>query len=47
MTTHPQRNSQVEVFNKMVKMYLTSFINEATLDWVILLPDLLLLHNTS
>jgi hypothetical protein len=30
---HPQCNAQVEVFNKTIKKYLTSFIDEIRLDW--------------
>jgi hypothetical protein len=38
--------SAVEVFNKTVKKYLASFINNSTLDWENLLPALMLAHNT-
>jgi hypothetical protein len=30
---HPQRNVQVEVFNKTVKKYLAFFVDHTTLDW--------------
>ncbi len=30
---HPQCNAQVEVFNKTVKKYLASFVDDTTLDW--------------
>ncbi len=44
---HPQCNAQVEVFNKTVKRYLASFINDTTLDWENFLPALMLSYNTS
>jgi transposase InsO family protein len=30
---HPQCNAQVEVFNKTVKKYLASYVDETTLNW--------------
>jgi hypothetical protein len=44
---HPQCNSQVEVFNKMVKKYLASYVDEITLNWDKFLPALMLAYNTS
>jgi hypothetical protein len=44
---HPQCNAQVEVFNKTVKKYLASFVDDTTLDWEIFLPALTLSYNTS
>jgi hypothetical protein len=44
---HPQCNAQVEVFNKKVKKYLASFVDNTTLDWENFLPALMLSYNTS
>jgi Integrase zinc binding domain/Integrase core domain len=44
---HPQCNSQVEVFNKTVKKYLASFVDDTVLDWETFLPALALSYNTS
>jgi hypothetical protein len=44
---HPQCNSLVEVFNKMVKKYLASFVDDTALNWETFLPALLLSYNTS
>jgi hypothetical protein len=44
---HPQCNAQVEVFNKTVKKYLASFVDDTTLDWENVLPALMLFYNTS
>jgi hypothetical protein len=44
---HPQCNSQVEVFNKTVKKYLASYVDETTLNWQDFLPALMLAYNTS
>ena len=44
---HPQCNSQVEVFNKMVAKYLSSFVNQSTLDWEQYIPALMFSYNTS
>jgi hypothetical protein len=44
---HPQCNTQVEVFNKTVKKYLASFINDTTLHRENFLPALMLSYNTS
>ncbi len=43
---HPQCNAQVEVFNKTVKKYLASFVDDTTLDWENFLPALMLSYNT-
>jgi hypothetical protein len=37
---HPQCNSQVEVFNKTVKKYLASFVDDTALNWETFLPAL-------
>ena len=44
---HPQCNAQVEVFNKTVAKYLSSFVNQQTLDWEQYLPMLMFSYNTS
>ncbi len=44
---HPQCNSQVEVFNKTVKKYLASFVDDTALNWETFLPALVLSYNTS
>ncbi len=44
---HPQCNSQVEVFNKMVKKYLASYVDKTTLNWDEFVPALMLAYNTS
>ena len=44
---HPQCNAQVEFFNKTVKKYLASFLDETTSDWENFLPALMLSYNTS
>ncbi len=44
---HPKCNEQVEVFNKTVKKYLASFIDDTSLDWENFLPALMLLYTTS
>jgi transposase InsO family protein len=45
---HPQCNSQVEVFNKTVKKYLASYVDDSTLNWdEWLLALMLLAYNTS
>jgi len=44
---HPQCNSQVEVFNKTVKKYLSSFTDKTTHDWETFIPSLNLAYNTS
>jgi hypothetical protein len=45
---HPQCNSQVEVFNKTVKKYLASFVDDTALNWEKFLPvpALALSYNT-
>jgi hypothetical protein len=44
---HPQCNSQVEVFNKTVKIYLVSYVDDTALNWETFLPALALRYNTS
>jgi len=44
---HNQCKAQVEVFNKTVKKYLASFVDDTTLDWENFLPALMLSYNTS
>jgi hypothetical protein len=44
---HSQFNAQVEVFNKMAKKFLLSFINDTTLNWESFLPALGLNYDTS
>jgi hypothetical protein len=44
---HPQCNSQVEVFNKTVKKYLASYVDETTLNRDKFLLALMLAYNTS
>ncbi len=45
--THPQCKAQVEVFNKTVKKYLASFMDDTMLDWENFLSALMLSYNTS
>ncbi len=47
LSYHPQCNAQVEVFNKTVKNYLASYVDESTLNWDEWLPALMLAYNTS
>jgi hypothetical protein len=42
---HPQCNSQVEVFNKTVKKFLQSFVDDTTLNWETFLPALAISYN--
>jgi hypothetical protein len=44
---HPQCNAQVEVFNKTVKKFLQSFIDDTNLNWETFLPALAMSYNTS
>jgi transposase InsO family protein len=44
---HPQCNAQVEVFNKRVKKFLQSFVDDTTLNWETFLPALAISYNTS
>jgi hypothetical protein len=44
---HPQCNAQVEVFNKMVKKFLQSFVDDTTLNWETFLLALAISYNTS
>jgi hypothetical protein len=45
--THPQCNAQVEVFNKTVKKFFQSFVDDTTLNWETFLPALAISYNTS
>jgi hypothetical protein len=47
LPAHPQCNAQVEVFNKTIKKFLQSFVNDSTLNWETFLPALALSYNTS
>ncbi len=47
LPAHPQCNSQVKVFNKTVKKYLASFVDNTALNWETFLPALALSYNTS
>jgi hypothetical protein len=44
---HPQCNAQVEIFNKTVKKFLQSFVDDTTLNWETFLPALAISYNTS
>jgi hypothetical protein len=44
---HLQCNAQVEVFNKTVKKFLQSFVDDITLKWETFLPALEISYNTS
>jgi transposase InsO family protein len=44
---HPQCNSRVEVFNKTVKKYLASFVDETALNWETFLPALALSYTVT
>jgi hypothetical protein len=44
---HPQCNAQVELFNKNVKKFLQSFVDDTTLNWETFLPVLAISYNTS
>jgi hypothetical protein len=44
---HPQCNAQMEVFNKTVKKYLQSFLDNTTLNWETFLLSLAISYNTS
>ncbi len=43
---HLQCNAQVEVFNKKVKKFLQSFVDDTTLNWEMFLPGLAISYNT-
>jgi len=43
---HPQCNAQVEVFNKTVKNFLQSFVDDTTLNWETFLPVLAINYST-
>jgi hypothetical protein len=44
---HLQCNAQVEVFNKTVKKFLKSFVDDTTLNWETFLPALAISYNNS
>ena len=44
---HPQCNAQCEIANKTIAKYLSSYVNQDTLDWEVYLPPLMLYYNTS
>jgi len=44
---HPQCNAQVEVFNKSIKKFLQSFVDDTTLNWENFLPALAISYNSS
>ncbi|MGL6003312.1 DDE-type integrase/transposase/recombinase, partial [Aeromonas sobria] len=44
---HPQCNSQAEIVNKTIAKYLSSFVDQTTLDWETYLPPLMFAYNTS
>jgi hypothetical protein len=44
---HPLCNAQVEVFNKTVKKFLQSCMDDTTLNWETFLPALAISYNTS
>ena len=44
---HPQCNSQAEVANKTIAKYLSSFVDDTTLDWENYLAPLMFCYNTS
>jgi len=44
---HPQCNAQVEIANKTIAKYLSSFVDKSTLDWELYLAPLMLYYNTS
>jgi hypothetical protein len=44
---HPQCNAQVEVFNKTVKKFLRSFVDDTTFNWETFLLALAISYNTS
>ena len=42
-----KNNGQAEVANKTIAKYLSSFVDETTLDWEVYLPPLMIVYNTS
>ena len=44
---HPQCNAQCEIANKTIAKYLSSYVNQDTLDWEVYLAPLMLYYNTS
>ncbi len=47
LQAHPQCNAQAEFFNKTVKKFLQSLVDDTTLNWETFLPALALSYNTS
>jgi hypothetical protein len=47
LPAHPKCNAHVEVFNKTLKKFLPSFVNNTTLKWETFLPALALSYNKS
>jgi len=44
---HPQCNAKEEVFNKTVKKYLASFVDDTALNWETFLPALALSYHST
>jgi hypothetical protein len=44
---HPQCNAQAEIVNKTIAKYLSTFVDETTLNWETYLPPLMFAYNTS
>jgi hypothetical protein len=44
---HPQCNAQAEVCNKTIAQYLSTMVNESTLNWEEFVPALMFCYNTS
>lgn len=44
---HPQCNSQAEIVNKTIAKYLSTFVDDSTLDWELYLAPLMFAYNTS
>ena len=44
---HPQCNSQAEVCNKTIAQYLSTMVDESTLNWEEFVPALMFCYNTS
>ena len=44
---HPQANAQAEVVNRTIIRYLSSFVDDSTLDWEIFLAPLMFSYNTT
>jgi transposase InsO family protein len=44
---HPQANAQAEVVNRSIIRYLSSFVDDSTLDWEVYLAPLMFSYNTT